>query len=112
MVTPAALMPAAYVAFARLRWQTARVNTFRWSVWALLLAAGCARPLPGVGLPGGDPRVQRVETGLRTPVVVKGAASTMTIADRMRFHHVPGMSVAVVDQGRIAWARGYGVTEA
>jgi CubicO group peptidase (beta-lactamase class C family) len=76
----------------------------------LLLVVGCARPVPV--LPAVDSRASRVEAGLRTPVVVKGEPSRMTIADRMRFHHVPGMSVAVVDHGRIAWAKGYGVTEA
>lgn len=35
-----------------------------------------------------------------------------SVSDRMRAHHVPGMSVAVVHDGRVAWARAYGVREA
>jgi CubicO group peptidase (beta-lactamase class C family) len=33
------------------------------------------------------------------------------VEERMATHHVPGVSVAVLDQGQIAWARGYGVMD-
>jgi CubicO group peptidase (beta-lactamase class C family) len=29
----------------------------------------------------------------------------------MRFYKVPGISIAVIDAGRVEWARGYGVLE-
>ena len=32
-----------------------------------------------------------------------------TLADRMAFYHVPGISIAVIHNGEIAWAHGYGV---
>ncbi|MBV8516975.1 MAG: beta-lactamase family protein [Acidobacteria bacterium] len=35
-----------------------------------------------------------------------------TLADRMAGAHIPGVSIAVVENGRIAWARGFGVQEA
>lgn len=35
-----------------------------------------------------------------------------TLPDRMRFYKTPGVSVAVIHNGSIAWARGYGVREA
>lgn len=58
-------------------------------------------------------RVRRVESGLLTPVAVAGRGEARhTIAERMRRHHVPGVSVAVIDGLRVAWARGYGVREA
>jgi CubicO group peptidase (beta-lactamase class C family) len=37
--------------------------------------------------------------------------STFDILERMRFYHVPGVSIAVVDGSRIVFARGYGVKE-
>ncbi|MBK5292641.1 MAG: beta-lactamase family protein, partial [Acidobacteriia bacterium] len=43
-----------------------------------------------------DLRIQRIETGL---------------AGRMRHYATPGLSIAVVDGGRIAWAHGYGVLQ-
>lgn len=63
--------------------------------------------------PDAAERISRVEQGLSTRVVVKGAPDRkMTLADRMAFHQVPGVSIAVVDGGRIAWARAYGVLDA
>ncbi len=58
-------------------------------------------------------RVKRVETGLRPAVVLEEAtADQLHLTDRMKFYKVPGVSVAVIDNGAIAWARGYGVREA
>jgi CubicO group peptidase (beta-lactamase class C family) len=54
--------------------------------------------------------IQIFEQGLVPPVVVKGETPTLTpLADRMASQHVPGVSVAVIHDGRIEWARGYGV---
>lgn len=57
-------------------------------------------------------RVLRVENGLLSPVAIKGRITPMKLADRMAYYGVPGVSVAVINNGVIDWARGYGVTEA
>lgn len=60
-----------------------------------------------------EARVHRVEHGLLPNTIIKGAPpATMELAERMRFYNVPGVSVAVIQDGRIDWARGYGVQEA
>jgi CubicO group peptidase (beta-lactamase class C family) len=52
-------------------------------------------------------------SGLRPPFRIAGEAPIRwTLADRMKFYHTPGLSVAVIDSGRIVWARGFGVKEA
>jgi CubicO group peptidase (beta-lactamase class C family) len=57
-------------------------------------------------------RIKRVENGLLLPVIIKGQPSEpMKLADRMRFFNTPGASVAVINNGRIEWARGYGIRE-
>lgn len=57
-------------------------------------------------------RIRRVENGLLPPVRVKGEpAATMNLADRMQFYKTPGISIAVINKGKIEWARGYGVLE-
>jgi CubicO group peptidase (beta-lactamase class C family) len=57
--------------------------------------------------------MERVETGLRPAIVLEGdPVQSLNLTDRMKFYKVPGVSVAVIDQGAIAWARGYGVREA
>jgi CubicO group peptidase (beta-lactamase class C family) len=36
----------------------------------------------------------------------------LALAERMTFYKVPGVSIAVIDHGRIEWAKGYGVLKA
>lgn len=58
-------------------------------------------------------RQRAVEDGLLPGVVVAGeAAPKYTIAARMEHYRVPGISVAVINDGKIEWARGYGVKRA
>jgi CubicO group peptidase (beta-lactamase class C family) len=54
-------------------------------------------------------RIQRIESGLVGPIVIKGdAKATHSLADRMKELNIPGVSVAVIHNGQIEWARGYG----
>jgi CubicO group peptidase (beta-lactamase class C family) len=57
-----------------------------------------------------DRRIAEVERGLLPPVVVDGGP-VWAIEERMRFYGVPGLSVAVVEGGRVAWAKGYGLAD-
>lgn len=60
-----------------------------------------------------DEKISRVEQGLSTSVIVKGAsAQKMQLAHRMRYHQVPAVSIAVVNNGRLEWAQAYGVNVA
>jgi CubicO group peptidase (beta-lactamase class C family) len=57
-------------------------------------------------------RIQHFERGLLPAVLVAGEAPKLkALNDRMAELKVPGVSVAVIHQGRIDWARGYGVTQ-
>jgi CubicO group peptidase (beta-lactamase class C family) len=56
-----------------------------------------------------DARIRRIEDGLLPAAIILGQPlHEMTLADRMKYHHVPGVSVAFFDHGYVAWARGYG----
>jgi CubicO group peptidase (beta-lactamase class C family) len=60
-----------------------------------------------------DERIRRVENGLLPPVIIKGEpVAAMELARRMQFYKTPGVSIAVINNGRIEWARGYGFPEA
>jgi CubicO group peptidase (beta-lactamase class C family) len=61
--------------------------------------------------PSVEERIRRVEAGLVTAVVIKGTSTAMPLAERMKFYKVPGVSVAVVNNGKIEWARGFGVKD-
>jgi CubicO group peptidase (beta-lactamase class C family) len=45
------------------------------------------------------------------PVAARKIGIPADINDRMRAYGVPGLSIAVIDNGRIAWAKGYGVAD-
>jgi CubicO group peptidase (beta-lactamase class C family) len=56
-------------------------------------------------------RIQEVKDHLSHYSSIKNAPNQqMTLASRMAELHVPGVSIAVIKNGRIDWARGYGVS--
>ncbi len=59
-----------------------------------------------------DERIRRVENGLLPSVIVKGEPNgAVRLIDRMQYYKTPGVSIAVINNGKIEWARGYGFLE-
>jgi CubicO group peptidase (beta-lactamase class C family) len=57
--------------------------------------------------------IANIERGLLpTRSLAASASGAVTLAEEMRRLHVPGVSVAVIHDGKIAWAKAYGVTQA
>lgn len=80
----------------------------RAAVCLLTLVAAAAT----TGAQNADERIRRVENGLLPPVVVKGQPiQTLELEDRMRELKIPGVSVAVFENGRIEWMRGWGMAD-
>jgi CubicO group peptidase (beta-lactamase class C family) len=72
-----------------------------------LLAAATAAPAAPV-----EARVQRVLGGLLPETAVRNRyGPPASLTDRMAYYNTPGVSIAVVNDGRIEWARGIGVRE-
>ena len=61
---------------------------------------------------GDAAKIREVTQNLLPAVQIKGRSKQMTLSDRMRYYKVPGVSVAVINNGKIEWARGFGVTDA
>ncbi len=57
-----------------------------------------------------QPRIERIEKGLLSAVLVKGDLGR-TIQERMKFYKVPGVSIAVINNYKVEWARSYGVKD-
>ncbi|HMB29148.1 MAG TPA: serine hydrolase domain-containing protein, partial [Blastocatellia bacterium] len=57
-----------------------------------------------------QPRIEHVEKGLLSSVLIKGDPGR-TIQERMKFYKVPGVSIAVINNYKVEWARGYGVKD-
>lgn len=59
-----------------------------------------------------DPHITAVETSLSAPVRIRGRdPERFSIQERMEHYRVPGASVAVIEGGAVAWAKGYGVKD-
>jgi CubicO group peptidase (beta-lactamase class C family) len=70
---------------------------------ALLLFSGCD-PVKTLT----DKRIKAVENGLLKAVVFEGEnPERMKLAERMTYYKVPGVSIAVIDNYQIEWAKGY-----
>src|SRR5436190_1748057 len=76
-----------------------------------LLSVGLQSQVPaGAGRALGD--ASRIEHLLRPGVHIADRTDTaFDLVDRMRLYHVPGVSLAIVDNFKIVFASGYGVTE-
>lgn len=58
-----------------------------------------------------EKRIRHIEDAILPAVIIEGEApATSTLPDRMAALHVPGVSMAVIHNGQIEWARGFGVT--
>ena len=57
-------------------------------------------------------RIARIEADLEPTLQIKGrSVAKHTLAEEMASHHTPAISVAVVDHGRIVWAKAYGLAD-
>ncbi len=87
-------------------------NNLAYVLMVLLAVTGLANPHSSPEA-SQEARIERVLSGLRPPIAIKGQPPVRwTLAERMADSHVPGLSIAVIDDGKIAWARGFGVREA
>ncbi len=68
-------------------------------------------PMPPSAAGGSNNLHTRYVEGHLQPPVIKSGARPFSLADRMRQYDVPGISVAVIHDGKIAWARGWGVRD-
>ena len=59
-----------------------------------------------------EEKIRRVDSGLIRAVVIKDQpVEKWNIVDRMKHYKVPGVSIAVINNYKIEWAKGYGVKE-
>ncbi|MBN1939977.1 MAG: beta-lactamase family protein [Candidatus Aminicenantes bacterium] len=70
----------------------------------LFAAAGCGDTSPAVAR-----KIKAVEKGLMSSVHLQGLPSEkFDLSERMAFYRIPAVSIAVIDQKEIVWARAYG----
>jgi len=78
------------------------------TVMALVLLA-CQACQPDADV---DTRVSRIENQLLPGLIIRGEPiQTYALVERMEHHKVPGVSIAVINNGEIEWAKGYGLAD-
>jgi CubicO group peptidase (beta-lactamase class C family) len=81
-------------------WRTASKCAALAALLAISASAFCAQDVAQ--------QIAEVETGLRSKVQIKGApVQKWTIAARLEHFHVPGVTVAVVVDSKLAWVKGF-----
>lgn len=58
-----------------------------------------------------EDRIERVLNNLQVATEVDGNFESKTLEERMAFYHTPAVSIAVVNNGKIEWARGFGKSD-
>src|SRR6185369_1366057 len=74
----------------------------------LLLVLLCSQLVFGQSPVG--PRIERIERGLLPAVLIKGAPA-WTIQERMKHYKVPGVSIAIIRDFKVEWAKAYGLKD-
>src|SRR5258706_5126986 len=55
-----------------------------------------------------EEHIRRVTAGLLIDAAGDGVYQSGTLRDRMAHYHTPGVSIAVVNEFKLDWARGFG----
>jgi CubicO group peptidase (beta-lactamase class C family) len=86
------------------------------TLFCAIILAALACPHAWADQPS-DPHILAIEASLvpfQPGALREGAAPSQasTLAERMAEYKIPGVSIAVIDEGRVAWAKGYGTCRA
>jgi CubicO group peptidase (beta-lactamase class C family) len=58
-----------------------------------------------------EQRISKIMNNLQVESSVDAEYTTDNILRRMRYYHTPGVTVAVINDGKLEWARGFGVKD-
>ena len=59
-----------------------------------------------------EANIAQVEHNLRRVRNVEGQPTTWTLQERMKYYHANGVSIAVIKDYKVEWARAYGLADA
>ncbi len=89
------------------------MKKYIWQNLLVLLLTGCTPGKRGsiqnpVYTPEVEERIQRVINNLQVETAFPDVYESKSLSDQMVHYHTPGVSIAVINNGRIEWARGFG----
>ena len=75
-----------------------------------LFFAGCSTENKSQSLL--DDRIARIENGLQPNLQIQGTEiPTFSIEERLKELEIPGVSIAIINNGQLEWAKGYGMAD-
>lgn len=75
-------------------------------VIVILIVTSCKNEITNDTIPD----IIEIENGLLPSILVKGdSVKSFNLVERMEHYNVPGISIAIVENGKIKWAKGYGI---
>ncbi|MEZ4851255.1 MAG: serine hydrolase domain-containing protein [Bacteroidia bacterium] len=75
----------------------------------LLIIFSCQNEKPSKELTDPKTEIKYIEENLLPAIIVKGKPTeNFSMAERMEYHKVPGVSIAVLKDGKIRWTKSYG----
>jgi len=81
----------------------------RLAVLLVLVLLGCPAGEPGRDV---QAHIQRIESQLLPAVLIAGEPIPLrTLSERMEHYRVPAVSIAVINNGELEWARAYGLAD-
>jgi CubicO group peptidase (beta-lactamase class C family) len=88
------------------------MRTWRQIALVSLLLGSAGGPAVLAQTPADAVHIQAMEKSIAPPVLIDGAAKPLgALADRMALFNTPGVSMAYIHDGRIAWTRAYGLAD-
>jgi len=89
-----------------------RIATLAFFTVSAAVIAAQAPPAPALPQAEAKERIEKVTSCVTGPVVVKDDPhACQTLAERMAALHVPGVSIAVLHNGVLEWAQGFGARQ-
>lgn len=87
-----------------------QVSAVKRLAWQVPGGSGDSSPATSSFSPATARHIRRIEQGVVLRPDAKQPPVHLTLQKLMALYHVPGLSVAVIDHYKVAWAKGYGVT--
>lgn len=86
-----------------------KITLAKSSFLVLILFFGCSSNKDSVNI---EDRISRIENGLMLPLQIEGEpVPTYSIEERLKEYNAPGVSIAVINNGELEWAKGWGMAD-
>lgn len=82
------------------------------AIWVVAASFTAIAPIHAFTDEDEETRIRTFERSLFPAISIEGKPEQRwTLSERMAYYKVPGMSIAVIRDGKVAWAKGYGVLQ-